>query len=83
MFKNQSKKRVLTFSHFSRKSWALFGCLHREVRIGVLSAATLACAAPCLQAANALPCGSVPEEAEPAAASDTLDLGEAQVAVSV
>lgn len=82
MFKNQSKKRVLTFSHFSRKSWALFGCLHREVRIGVLSAATLACAAPCLQAANALPCGSVPEEAEPAAASDTLDLGEAQVAAT-
>ena len=33
--------RVLTFSHFNRKGWSLFSSLHREVRIGVLSAATL------------------------------------------
>lgn len=46
------KDEPLTFRHFNRKNYALFACLGREVRIGVLSAATLACAAPRLEAAT-------------------------------
>ena len=52
MFKQTNKKNVLTFHQFSRKGWSLFSCLHREVRIGVLGAATLACAAPRLAVAS-------------------------------
>lgn len=40
----------LTFHHFSRKGYSLFAALGHEVRIGVLSAATLATASPCLGA---------------------------------
>jgi iron complex outermembrane receptor protein len=47
------KSTPLTFSHFSRKNYALFACLGREVRIGVLTVATLASAAPCLAHASA------------------------------
>lgn len=39
-----------TFHHFSRKGYSLFAALGKEVHIGVLSAATLATAAPCLAA---------------------------------
>lgn len=44
MFKKdfQTKPGVLTFRHFSRKPYAIFLSLNHEVRIGVLSAATLA-----------------------------------------
>jgi len=45
---NQQQREVFTFRHFSRKGSALFAVLGREVRVGVLSAATLASAAPCL-----------------------------------
>lgn len=51
------RKQPLTFTHFSRKGYALFACLHREVRIGVLSAATLVAS----QAALALNPGTVSE----------------------
>ena len=43
---------VFTFRHFARKSYALFSVLGREVRVGVLSVATLATAAPCLAQAS-------------------------------
>lgn len=43
----------LTFHHFSRKGYALFAAMGREVRIGVLSVATLATAAPCLAQSQA------------------------------
>lgn len=46
------KTQVLTFRHFSRNSWSLFSCLHREVRIGVLGVATLLTASPRLMAAG-------------------------------
>ena len=46
----RSSSAPITFRHFCRKGYALFACLGREVRVGVLGAATLACAAPCLQA---------------------------------
>ncbi len=42
------KERPVTFRCFNRRGYALFACLGREVRIGVLSAATLCCAAPAL-----------------------------------
>lgn len=45
----------ITFHQFSRKGYSLFAALGREVRIGVLSAATLATAAPCLSAPSASP----------------------------
>lgn len=67
--------RVITFRHFSRKGFALFAVLGREVRIGVLSVATLAAAAPRLaQAAAALP-----SEAAGIQAADTIGLDEAKV----
>ena len=44
----------LTFHHFSRKGYSLFAALGHEVRIGVLSAATLATAAPCLGAPSTM-----------------------------
>lgn len=40
--------RVLVFKHFTRKGYALFACLGREVRIGVLTAATLGSATAAL-----------------------------------
>lgn len=47
MHNNQpNPSEVLTFRRFKRKGYALFACLGREVRIGVLTAATLACATP-------------------------------------
>lgn len=41
-------KEVVTFHSFARKGYALFSALQKEVRIGVLSAATLTTATPCL-----------------------------------
>ncbi|WP_454891448.1 TonB-dependent receptor, partial [Alloprevotella tannerae] len=41
-------KEVVTFHSFARKGYALFAALQKEVRIGVLSAATLTTATPCL-----------------------------------
>ena len=46
------KAAPLTFRRFSRKGYALHACLGREVRIGVLTAAMLATAAPALEARN-------------------------------
>ena len=85
----QKSGRPLVFRQFTRKPWALFACLHREVRIGVLSVATLATAAPRLMAATE--CGTLlpdgdkrPAQAAQAAETggteaDTLLLGEAGV----
>lgn len=75
------KRGVLTFRQFSRKGYALFACLGREVRIGVLSAATLASATPRLAAQTLRQTEG--EEAHIAAASaDTLALDEAVVQTS-
>ena len=38
----------MTFHSFARKGYALFAALQKEVRIGVLSVATLTTATPCL-----------------------------------
>ncbi len=50
MQQNIHQQPITTFRRFSRKGYALFNCLGREVRIGVLSVATLTCAVPALRA---------------------------------
>ena len=72
--------RVVTFRHFNRKGWSLFGCLHREVRIGVLGVATLVCATPRLMASTSM-LVAVTGEATPLKA-DTLSLGGAEVSAT-
>lgn len=53
MLSSQTQKgATLTFRHFNRKGYALFSCLGREVRIGVLGVATLLSATPRLMAAT-------------------------------
>lgn len=71
---HQRHDRPLTFRRFSRKGYALFACMGREVRIGVLSAATLLSAASRLGAAT--PGGHMVLDSLP---SDTLRLAESVV----
>lgn len=53
MLSSQTQKgATLTFRHFNRKGYALFSCLGREVRVGVLGVATLLSATPRLMAAT-------------------------------
>ena len=73
----QLKSTKITFKHFCRKGWALFSCLGREVRIGVLTAATLSTAAPRLNATNLIEIDGNRMEIP-----DTLDLGVATVTAS-
>lgn len=80
MFNSTKTARVLTFTHFNRKGWSLFSCLHREVRIGVLGVATLASATPRLMATSL--CMAEGSEASTYAVADTLSLGEAAVTAS-
>ena len=82
MFNSTSKQHVLSFSHFNRKGWSLFACLHREVRISVLSAATLVCATPRLMATSPLHAEGRMGDASVQLHADTLALGEASVAAS-
>ena len=79
MYNTTKQARVLTFSHFNRKGWSLFGALHREVRIGVLSVATLACATPRLMASTLL---MAEGNDNTTLHTDTLALGEAAVSAS-
>lgn len=82
MFYQSQKAGRLTFRCFNRKGWSLFGCLGREVRIGVLSVATLGSATSCVQVAAAPLVRSAEacevEEVE----ADSLLLGEATVTAS-
>lgn len=48
-------KRALIFKHFTRKGYALFSCLGREVRIGMLTAATLGSATAAMAQVTATP----------------------------
>ena len=77
----QRKKEVLTFRRFRRANWALFSCLHREVRIGVLSIAMLSTAAPCLKAKTPTAVCLIPDDT-PTETSDTTLLSEADVTTS-
>lgn len=80
MLNHSNHARVLTFRYFTRKGWSIFASLHREVRIGVLSAATLASASPCLMAATLAHVEG--ESSSTAHPTDTLTLAEAGVTVS-
>lgn len=66
----------MTFNRFTRKGYALFSCLGREVRIGVLTVATLITASPALYAQRPV----VAKENPSATMEETL--GEATVATS-
>lgn len=80
MFNQPHKKaHVLTFSQFSRKSRSLFSSLHREVRIGVLSVATLTTATPRLAGATVAHAEGNPTASLTELAADTLTPGEAAV----
>lgn len=81
MNKKSKKNRALVFKHFSRKGAALLSCFHKEIRIGVLSVATLASATPRLMAAPLSTVeGSSTSEVE--ALNDTLVLNEAKVSAT-
>lgn len=83
MYHYNKPKHPVTFRHFNRKGWSLFSALHREVRIGILGAATLAAATPRLMYATTASAqtltGTLSLTAE---AADTLLLGEAAVSAS-
>lgn len=68
------------FRHFSRKGYALFACLGREMRIGVLGIATLYSAAPRLAAQSVHMIDG--NKASAGLAADTTRLGEAIVSAS-
>lgn len=77
-----------TFRRFGRKGYSLFAVLGREVKVGVLSVATLTAAAPCLGAVAA-PAHRLPAHRLPALSDDevlTTDsdllLSEAQTTAS-
>lgn len=76
MYKQTKKSQVPTFSRFSRAGFAIFASLHRQVRIGVLSVATLSCV--CIEKVEAKRTTTATEADE-----ETLDdheLGEVTVA---
>ena len=76
MYKQPRKRQTPTFSHFSRAGYAIFASLHRQVRIGVLSVATLGCV--CIEKVEAKQTTTATEADE-----ETLDdheLGEVTVA---
>lgn len=81
MYINKQVKPVPTFRHFNRKGWSLFSSLHREVRIGVLSVATLISAAPRLLQATPMQQADILEASKELAA-DTLELAEVGVTAS-
>lgn len=73
----------LTFRHFGRKGYSLFAALGREVKVGVLTVATLSTAAPALAAGT----GCLAADAEHSTAADSLttpgiDLDEATIVAS-
>lgn len=72
---------VITFRRFTRKGYALFSCLGKEVRIGVLSVAMLHSAAPCLAQEAAKPL-TAKENSEDVADDGDTALGEALVSTS-
>ena len=67
--------RVLTFSHFEPQG-SLFSSLHREVRIGVLSAATLTMATIRFCGATAAHAEGDPTANLTEMTADTLTLGD-------
>lgn len=77
MYPSYHPKRIVTFRHFARKGWSLFACLHREIRIGVLTAATLLTATERLMASR--PHAFFTDEHPSSSLGDTLQLDEADI----
>ena len=77
----RSSSAPITFRHFCRKGYALFACLGREVRVGVLTVATLSAAAPCL-ATDSKPVSFVEAEGGLATDSAGTELAEALVSAT-
>lgn len=83
MYNLSKNAQVLTFSHFNRKGWSLFSCLHREVRIGVLGVATLMTATPRLMAAGQqVSLRPLSAETDDEVVADTFLLAQADVCAS-
>ena len=68
------KLQPMVFRHFSRKPYALFSVLQREITVGVLSVATLTTASAAIQMHDVRP--------EHVARMDTMELGSAEVTAS-
>lgn len=64
-------RETITFRRFSRRGYALFACLGREVRVGVLTVATLGAAAPCLATDSKPTSFAVAEQGLEADSTDT------------
>lgn len=80
-FSSPTGYKTLTFRHFGRKGYSLFAAMGREVKVGVLSVATLSTAAPALAAANGVG-GMLHEEVADSladAAAPDVVIGEAEV----
>ena len=69
------------FRRFSRRGYGLFACWGREVRVGVLTVATLSAAAPCL-ATDSKPVSFVEAEGGLATDSAGTELAEALVSAT-
>lgn len=83
----ERKRDVFTFRHFGRRGWSLFAALGRELRIGVLSVATIGTAAPTYAGVCTASLADRSETARGEAAdddetADTLALAEATVTAS-
>ena len=75
--------RPVTFRHFRRAGFALFAALGKEVRVGILSVATLTCAAPRLAlAAGTMSLENAANDAAETIDGDTVRLGEALITAS-
>ncbi len=85
MFKQSSNKGPeFTFRRFACKGYSLFAALGREVKVGVLSVATLSVAAPALASASGtrMTVGEGESADSLALSDDDLRLGEAVVSTS-
>ena len=71
MFQTTKRSQQPCFRHFSRKGYAVFASLHRQVRIGMLSVATLGCV--CIEKVDASGVTGVRPLSEPEAEGHELD----------
>ena len=62
MYRHQNRPTVITWKQFANKGYSAFASLHRQVRIGVLSVATLGVAAAAQAQRQSSPIVTVEEE---------------------
>ena len=80
--KSSPRGADFVFKKFCRKSFALFAALGKEVKIGVLTVATLATAAPCLASGTATALSVCHGNAKDDGNDEDLPLGEAVATAS-